>query len=1209
MIARPLDVAELPLEGLVALEASAGTGKTYTITKLYLRLLLERDLTVDRILVVTFTVAATQELRHRIRTQLEDAERLLRGEPLAQPDGLLVRLLSRVPDRAVAARRIRNALVGFDQAAVSTIHGFCQRVLGEQAFESGQPFVAELLPDGRGLLCEVFDDAWRAATYDRARHAPLWVDWLRTNLKSPEHLVDTLGRYVGRPDVRVVAPPPPGDTAALEAACCEAWTALRTVADDQLVELARTLPASGLTQVSYKPHQVAAKMAGLRLLRARPLPPVHAKTSVLVDYFASGTLGRKMTGGRRPPPHPLFDCCERLVEPLNRLAAAYADRGAAWQEELLGRAAATLDALKRRRQVQCFDDFLVRLADALSSDAAGAALADGIRARFGAALVDEFQDTDALQYAIVRSVWGRADAPLFLVGDPKQAIYGFRGADVYTYLAARREADQVAHLVANHRSDPLLVDGVNALFRHAPRPFLIQDIPFLDAVPADPARPPGLRIVGEDPGPPLQIWRVTEKGNKGEHVERIAASVASEIARLVTLGARGEALVREKATDSDGGPVTRERPLGGGDVAVLVWKNAEARLVREALLAVGVPSVLQSNDSVFQTPEAEQLRLVLVAVAEPGRDDLVRAALATELLGVSGAELDALAGNEAEWTRRMERFRTLHDVWRQHGAARMLRHLLAEAGVAARLLPHAAGERRLTNVLHCCESLAAAAASGHASPESLIAWMAAQVVRDDVAEGDDALLRLESDEHLVRVVTIHKSKGLQYPVVFCPFLWNGAASPRSGVLRYHDPAHAHATTIDLTPSPDASHVEHAAREERAEKLRLLYVALTRAQHRCVVVWGALPDAGTSPLRWLLHPPDDADLPTAALAASFKNLDAPALDRALDGVAAAAPGAVAVRAMPASTRTRAVLHAPHDGRLAARPFTGHVPVGWRIASFSSLTAHRDAEAPDHDAVAAPPPPPPADVAPGTGIHDFPSGARAGSCIHEVFEQHDFASRDGAALEDLAASRLAAHGLDVVWAPAIAQTVTRVLGTALGPHGRIRLDAVPATKRLAELEFTYPLARLDAATLRALLARHGLAGGAFAESVGRLELNPAQGYMRGFIDLVFEADGRWWLLDWKSNRLGVTRDDYRRPALDAAMARHAYWLQYLVYTVAVHRHLQLRLPGYDYDAHFGGVLYLFVRGIDPDDADGAGVFFDRPPAALIGALDRHLRGDDA
>jgi len=543
--ALPLDVLSLPLDGLIALEASAGTGKTFTITKLYLRLLLETGLPVERILVVTFTVAATQELRHRIRTQLEAAEHWLRGERLAEPDPVLEALLERQPDRALAARRVRHALVGFDQAAVLTIHGFCQRVLSEQAFESGQPFTAELIPDGGALLQEVVDDAWRAETYGgEPQVSPLWVDWLRARLGGPDEVAKEIARHVGRQDVHVEAPDAPGDVGTLEATCEAAWTRVRDFTEAEILEAAAVMQPSILNQQSYKPEQVAARLALLRALRARPVAPLDPDHVGVLRYLSAEQLQRKTKRNQVPPAHALFTCCETLSTGLLALAEAYARRGAAWQHGLLRDAPAKLDARKQRRQVQTFDDLLVRLARALAHPVDGAMLAAAVRARFGAALVDEFQDTDPLQHAIVRSVWGAPGAPLVLVGDPKQAIYSFRGADVYAYLGARREASRVEHLLANHRSDPLLVAAVSALFENVPRAFLLDDIPFLAAAPADADRPPGLRIAGEDAAAPLRFWTVPRGATKAEAKDRIAAAVAGEIARLVTAGTRGDAVVR-----------------------------------------------------------------------------------------------------------------------------------------------------------------------------------------------------------------------------------------------------------------------------------------------------------------------------------------------------------------------------------------------------------------------------------------------------------------------------------------------------------------------------------------------------------------------------------------------------------------------------------------------------------------------------------------
>ncbi len=278
--------------------------------------------------------------------------------------------------------------------------------------------------------------------------------------------------------------------------------------------------------------------------------------------------------------------------------------------------------------------------------------------------------------------------------------------------------------------------------------------------------------------------------------------------------------------------------------------------------------------------------------------------------------------------------------------------------------------------------------------------------------------------------------------------------------------------------------------------------------------------------------------------------------------------------------------------------------WRVSSFTALVADRTDERPDHDA--APSVGPGADGAIARSIFTFPGGTRAGSCLHAVFEHIDFADPDGEKRREIVAHELRRFGFSADWLPVVDDMLAQVLATPLDPGGRVRLAGVPRARRLDELEFTYPLADFDAHALRDLLRAGDLGAGAFAEAIEELAFARVSGFMRGFIDLVFEDGGRYWIVDYKSNWLGPSVDDYAADRLPPVMARESYWLQYLIYTMVLHRLLRLRVPGYDYDTHVGGVFYLFLRGMTPARGATCGVFHDRPSRALVEALDRWLGG---
>ncbi len=619
--------------------------------------------------------------------------------------------------------------------------------------------------------------------------------------------------------------------------------------------------------------------------------------------------------------------------------------------------------------------------------------------------------------------------------------------------------------------------------------------------------------------------------------------------------------------------------------------------MRERLLALGIPSVQQAVDSVYGSREAIELERVLLAVADPGQPRLLRAALATEMLGASARDILALDDDERAWERRVDAFDEYRHKWRTEGFAVMLRQLLRREDVAGRLLAFDDGERRLTNLLHLAELLQVEWLAAPGAIDALVEGLA-DARRAAAWDAEDQQLRLESDERLVKIVTVHKSKGLEYPIVFCPFLWDFRKQ-----LRSDDPVLVHEADGDPRPtldmgSPDReARSSRAKREELAEAVRLLYVAVTRAQQRCYVVWGRLADGHTSPLAWLLHAPPGT--PTDEdVKARYDKLTAEALRDDLAPLVARGEGTIAVEPAPRGAPAAPALRDEPPTPPTARRLQRAVDVGWAMTSFSRLVGGVDAERPDYD-VARVPAPARAVVRP-RDLFEFPRGARAGRCLHGVFELVDFTA-GATAWTPVVRRMLATHGFAREWEPVLVDMVGRVVATPLDESGAVRLNRVPPAARLVELEFHHPIARLDGAALARLLAAHELGTGPVREAAARSKVAGAGGFMKGFIDLVCACDGRYWLVDYKSNWLGDTLDDYGADRLAQAIAADTYWLQYLIYTLVVHRLLRRRLPDYDYDRHMGGVRYLFVRGMHPERGLETGVYRDRPSKALVEAFD--------
>ncbi|MCH5489758.1 exodeoxyribonuclease V subunit beta [Pseudomonas syringae] len=1206
-----------PLRGSQLIEASAGTGKTFTISALYLRLVLGhgteqsgfgRELLPPQILVVTFTDAATKELRDRIRTRLAEAARFFRDE-IPSPDGLIAELREQFEASLwpACASRLDIAAQWMDEAAVSTIHSWCQRMLREHAFDSGSLFTQTLETDHSDLLGEVLRDYWRRFCYPMSGDA---LTWVRENLSGPAALLPRVRGLFGRDRSPLTQEPAELIAASLQErrAALAALKAPWAVWSDELYALCQ--------------DAVARKAVDGRKMQERYFKPWFEKLAAWAadDTQEALDLG---TGFTRltpdgiaeawkgdPPAHPAFEAMAQLKAALDGLPkpdAAVLQHAAQW-------VSVRFEEEKRRRAEMGFDDMLLRL-DAALHGAGGERLATLIREQFPVALIDEFQDTDPVQYRIFDSIY-RLEANdeqtgLFLIGDPKQAIYAFRGADIYTYLRARQATDGRWHtLDTNYRSSHAMVESVNRVFTLAEQreqgrgAFLFRDehgnqVPFSDALAQ--GRKETLHVDGA-PLTALTVWHLQSDQPVSGVVYRqqLAASCASEIVRLLNAGQQGSA-----------GFVTPDSTLRGlrpADIAILVRDGKEAQAVRQQLTARGVRSVyLSDKDSVFAAQEAHDLLSWLKACAEPDSERTLRAALACITLDLPLAELERLNQDELAWERRVMQFRGYRAIWRSQGVLPMLRRLLHDFALPQTLMTLSDGERVLTNLLHLSELLQQAAAELDGE-QALIRHLGDHLALSGQA-GEEQILRLESDEQLVKVVTIHKSKGLQYPLVFLPFICSSKPVDGSRLpLQFHDAD----GKSQISLQPTEALIQQADDERLAEDLRLLYVALTRSEHAC---WLGVADlkrgnANTS----MLHRSALGYLlgGGAALAESAE------LNIWLRDLAQGC-GAIALQPVPEPTDER--FSAPRNAAALVKLLVPkrRAAENWWIASYSALrigdtvTAGAD-ESPDSpqaqklfDDERLDPEAPRDILTSGGDIHRFPRGPNPGTFLHGLLE---WAGNEGFAntahvpdkLQDAVARRCNRRG----WAGWI-NTLSDWLQHLLNMPLRLSPDAAPVAlgeldqpnQYRVEMEFWFASNNVNVAQMDALVRRftHDNAPRAATETVS---LN---GMFKGFIDLTFEHEGRYYVADYKSNWLGSDDSAYTQLAMETAILDNRYDLQYVLYLLALHRQLKTRMADYDYDQHMGGALYLFLRG---SRSASQGAYFARPPRELIESLDLLFQG---
>lgn len=1198
------DLAKTPLyKGVNRLEASAGTGKTFALAGLFLRLLLEEAVSARDILVVTFTEAATAELRERIRARLSEASAVLGGQETTDP--LLLSLLGKLQTRkSAAARSLRNALEMFDLVSIYTIHGFCQRTLQDSAFESGILFDTELITDQEELIRQVAADYCRK---ELLRPDELIASAGVQAKLDPDSLARLLKQYLTYPELELVVADQPRKPEAIEqdlraafSECVEAWKVVKQ-GREGLVNyfVAGKKWATG----QHAKRDVVDVYAGY-LESCQNATSVSAEYWDAVQFFsASAVLEDKGSNKEMPNGRPgLFDPCERLVGLIAEYRTAH-------RLNFLQGAGKLLSERKQEAKQQSYDDLITRLAGALESPS-GSALAKSVRRRYRAALIDESQDTDPLQWRIFRRVFAESqDHWLYLIGDPKQAIYGFRGADVNTYLEAAATAKQEYSLGTNWRSESALVHAVNALFSSAGKTtaFVEDRITFGPVEPGPKAdrEPIMFPPEGQRP-PPLQVW-CWEPANGNVSSKRaqreLPGVTAGEIARLLN----------QKTMLGD------RRSIQPRDVAILVESHKQARWMQSALHDLRIPSVGQAMESVFESDEARELQWILAAILAPGREAAVKSALTTDALGLNGSGLQALVADESRWQHRLQGFAQYRQIWEQDGFFAMFMQLLRREQVIESLLRFPDAERRITNLLHVAELLEAACKSEHLGPSRLVQWLEERRNAEESAS-EEFQLRLESDEDAVQIVTIHRAKGLEYPVVFCPFISKDAKLRQikvngqkvADLVLYHDPLTAR-LSWDISGEPDDGSIRLAQKEQLAEKVRLLYVALTRARNRCYVVSARYSRNKSTALAWLLHRPGGMpDDPVAGLneeelapgAWKTRWQEIAALSLELSG---GKPG-IAVDDLPATPGQKWSSQPAPAEDLKARSCSRKIEPSWFLSSFSQVAeqissrAATEAESglPDHDELAGWQ----ASAAAregmqgvATGIFALPASSRTGDCLHKILERLDFADASQEGTEGLVRQQMEACNL---WEPSHAMAVVAMLHRLRqvpmdSTKPEFTLARISAGQRLTELEFHFPAARFDGRKLLALVRSAGNSKGSEPDVPAR----HLQAFLKGFIDLVFQFEGRYHIVDWKSNLLGITTEEYTQETMRAEVLANYYDLQYHIYTLALDKFLRQRLPEYNYDRHFGGVHYVFLRGLDPARPQ-LGIFHDRPSKSSVESL---------
>ena len=1148
---------------------------------LVLRFITEKQIPIDRILIVTYTKAATEELKERIRSRIREARDILLERAQSPGDDTLSRwAAANSGKKDLFVRLLDMALLDIDSAAIYTIHGFCQRMLQEHSLESGQLFDVELVPDVSTTRLEVVYDFWRKQLYQLdPRHCAL----LTSRYDTPEALLSSVNNSsLGEVRVEPEAPPFQEAVADFDRAY-EHMARWFQVHGDEL----HGFFIHAFEENKFRPVFVA-NFSSLwmdleKYFSAKSGKPPEGLQSLDRLNLTSQLDGRRLRGEKNKLDFLAgWPLPEQEITALNR---AIGELVLAFRVRLFTLLQVEVDSRLRSRGAISFNDLILRLADALKGKH-GDQFAEILAKRYRVGLIDEFQDTDLTQYHILSTIFSHKNHYLYLIGDPKQAIYTFRGADIFSYFKAREVADFRLTLDRNYRSHPGLVDAINTLFSSHPKPFLFDELTYHWV---DGARDRDRFYLADRELEPLSTVVFCQlEPNEGKNPRWSSGKATDEI--LGTITREISALL-----STENSPVLCEdeskRYLSAKDICVLVRDNKQAQKYRSGFAQAGIPAVMTGRLSVFDSLECSQIILLMQALCSPTNVQRLKNVLSLDWFGFSGRQLHRLFHDESRFDQYINRFHSYSQRWHNQGFWSMMNSLLKEEKVFEYLAVRTLPQRRLTNILHLMDLVQSAEAREGLGPDQLLLWLKNK--REQQLGIDETELRLESDEKAVNIVTMHSAKGLEYPIVFCPFLWyrlNRLKNERELVSCHTDQREL---VVDLGSVDFQDRKERAINEQMAEELRLCYVALTRASLRCYVMWAdvrphsQVADSMKSALGYLLFPNgqvsfDEQQSRIKELSRQTKSeyrliLKDEIREKKLTP-------SVQHQDLSLSVKQRSDRSMRHDYRMssytALASLTLHHPDDLRMEPVDDST-RKDEER----------------------ILELPSGPRFGNVIHALLENISFQMI--AQRYDLSAKikqECKRYGV-VADYRTVAMLLYRIVTTPLDPLSEQAgkeeplLAGLNEDSLLKEMGFYFRLSKSGTSQVNDILRDESL--------YSPLSHRTMEGYLTGYIDLIFHFQNRFFILDYKTNWLGDQYEDYGHGQMSDCMRSHNYGLQYWIYTLVLHRYLSRWHPGYRFERHFGGVYYLFVRGMNRKRGAN-GIFYTRPDPGVLHRLGKCLGG---
>mgnify|MGYP005849977131 CR=1 FL=1 len=1225
---------DIPLKGRCLIEASAGTGKTYNITGLVVRFVAENILgagdDISNILVVTYTKAATQELKERIVERLRRCYEVLQTHQPGK-NVFLQEFLERYRKNQETKNYLHNAIRQIDELSVFTIHGFAQRLLQQYAPQAGFNFNGEIITDSDELTLELITDYWRqtVAQSDRSIKDRALLMMLRGISSTPKKFNDKYGSFITDPAITFSRDI---DFSKWEEQIHTTQNVLKAVQQNlnpaiikdfrKLYSGDYDLNAGEFKSTNWPDIETALS----HLQEAEFFFEIDDDQLKNLDYLGYERIAEKFNKNFTYEKLPVSESTTGWMKSFGDLLDGIENFNDSKSEVLETVLAILKDRYENElneREAFTYDD-LLKVADRMIHD--HPAIRQEVRDSYPISLIDEFQDTDPLQWSLFDKLYEREEPHdsaglLYLIGDPKQSIYKFRGADINAYLNARNSInpENCYTLRTNYRSDEGFVTALNKLWGRHENPFYREGIPYEKAEANHEDRSPLTGSLA-----PIH-WIVDDAGeadlDKNSALERAAEITASHIKKVL------------HTRNNDEGFEPK-------DIAVLCRTNKQASLVKEALFRNGLNSVLLNRESIYKSDEAAELHILLKAAVECSNLANIRAALGTRIVAKEGLLLQIQDGSGAddnfqhEWNSWVRRFREYHEEWETSGFTGMMQRLLADCDGYYNLLAYNDGERRVTNINHLIQLLQEHARERPGEMHYLLHKLQMHISDAEKSQSEEEELRLESDRELIKIATIHRSKGLDYNVVYCPFLWDGINA--SGLKKklpytYKSPEDPTKKRIELLGNRYDDSPFRYFEEELADHLRVTYVALTRGVYHNIFIhvpyktnyktggrssYSAIDYIllGRERYQKALHKKfanyvtaDETDWITyGEIQSAIKNLADNSGEQIEYNVWNDTP---ADETLPEQLNGKE----KHYMQLKEFKQRNHLYPAWTLGSYSSLTRNdteldelteqatekMDEEEPQPDAVS--------ESESGNEIKPhpqsmfvFPKGAQTGLCWHTIFELMPF--HDTGKWRSVVKEQLATHGFDTDrWLDLLLKKVKITMNLPLSDADHVKLSYLRPEQVRKEMAFHFGFRQADAASLISIIRNGNGIGNATTQVA--VEASSMRGFMKGFIDLTFRYKGKIYMLDYKSNHLGNRFDDYKRSALSESISESMYDLQYHIYSLALHRYLKERIgTDYSYEKHFGGVFYLYLRGIQENESTG--VFFDRPEASTIEQLNEYF-----